>query len=78
MGDSMWQIGFWVITVLVVGSFSWSTFCAFKNESRIEKLNEKFMNLKEVSNDCLHKIDLRLSKIEIKLGCDADNDTRLN
>jgi hypothetical protein len=41
------------------------------NDERImadQKLEEKFLCLKETSNECLHKIDLRLSRIENKLG----------
>jgi len=66
--DSKWQIGFWVISALVIGSFTWTTFCAFNNQRRIEDLTTKHYDLKEVANDCLHKIDLRLSRIENKLG----------
>jgi len=62
-----WQVGFWVITALVIGSFSWTTFCAFNNQRRIEILADRYIGLREISNDCLHKIDLRLSRIEQKL-----------
>lgn len=68
MNDNKWQIGFWIITVLVVGSFSWTTFCAFDNQRKIEDLMAKHYELKDVANDGLHKIDLRLSRIEDKLG----------
>lgn len=65
--ESRWQVGFWVLTVLVAGSFAWTTFCAFNNQRRIESLFDRQWELKEVANDMMHKIDLRLSKIEIKL-----------
>ena len=66
--NGKWQVGFWVITALVMGSFSWTTFNAFNNQSKISVLETKHYELKEVANDCLHKIDLRLSRIEDKLG----------
>lgn len=78
-GSEKWQIGFWVITVLVVGSFTWTTACYLTNQCRIEKnaderakqvaiLLDKYESLKQTANDCLHKIDLRLARIEDKLG----------
>ena len=67
-GNGKWQVGFWVITVLVVGSFAWTSFSAWNNQQKIEKNTERYIILKEVANDCLHKIDLRLSRIEDKLG----------
>lgn len=75
MSDSSdkWQIAFWVIAYLVIGSFSWTTFCAYRNQNHIESLSDRFMALKEVSNDCLHKIDLRLSRIESKLNIEVKN-----
>lgn len=66
--NGKWQIGFWVITALVIGSFGWTTFNAFNNQRKIENLENRHYELKEVANDCLHKIDLRLSRIEHKLG----------
>ena len=66
-GNGKWQVGFWVITFLVVGAFTWSTICYLNNERRIFQNTERLYNLKEVANDCLHKIDLRLSRIEDKL-----------
>lgn len=70
MSDSngKWQIGFWVIAVLVVGAFTWTTTCYMNNRYGIEKLEDRFIALKEVSNDCLHQIDKRLSRIEERLA----------
>ena len=68
MADSKWQIGFWVITVLVIGSFTWTTTCYLSNRSDIQKGSDRYYALKEVSNDVLHKIDSRLNRIEDKLG----------
>lgn len=66
-GNDKWQIGFWVLTVLVVSSFTWATACAWMNQTKIENNRIRYDNLKEVANDALHKIDLRLSRIEDKL-----------
>jgi hypothetical protein len=65
--NGKWQIGFWVLTVLVVGSFSWTSLCAYNNQRKIESLFNMHWELKEVANDALHRIDLRLSRIEDKL-----------
>lgn len=67
-GNGKWQLAFFIITVLVIGSFTWSTLCYLNNQRRIEGNTERYFLLKEVANDCLHKIDLRLSRIEDKLG----------
>ena len=65
--NGKWQIGFWVITCLVIGSFGWTTFCSWNNQQKIEKLFDRQWELKDVANDALHKIDLRLTRIEYKL-----------
>ena len=69
--NGRWQIGFWVMTVLVVSSFSWSTVCYLNNQRRIEINTNKLYGLQRVSNDALHQIDLRLSRIEFSLGIDT-------
>lgn len=69
-GNGKWQIGFWVIAVLVVGSFTWTTQCYLCNQGRIETTLVRLADLKDVANDSLHKIDLRLLRIESKLAID--------
>ena len=66
-GNGKWQIGFWVVTILVVSSFSWTTICYLNNQRRIENNTERYINLRQISNDTLHSIDIRLSRIENKL-----------
>ena len=66
--NGKWQLGFFIITILVIGAFTWSTWCFFINQGRIEVNAERYFNLRQVSNDCLHEIDLRLSRIEDKLN----------
>lgn len=69
--NGKWQIGFWVITVLVIGSFTWTTICYLQNQGRIERTMEKVIVLKDIANECLHKIDRRLDRIEAKLGVET-------
>jgi hypothetical protein len=59
--NGKWQVAFFLLTVFTVASFSWSTWCFFRNDSKIE-------NLAQVANHSLTNIDKRLCKIEWKLG----------
>jgi hypothetical protein len=76
--NGKWQVGFWIITALTIGLYGWTTVCHLYNRSKIEQdyqlnrqdfkdVNKQVENLSKVANDCLHKIDLRLSRIEYKL-----------
>ena len=66
-GNGKWQVGFWVMTVLVIGSFTWTSISAMFIFKKVECNTDRYFSLKETANDCLHKIDLRLSRIEDKL-----------
>ena len=66
--NGKWQVGFWVITILVIGSFTWTTTCFLTNQGKIENNIVKLEVLKDIANDTMHKIDRRLSRIEFKLG----------
>ena len=66
-GSAKWQIAFWLLTVLTIASFSWTTFCAWDNRCQIQRNMERYITLKDVANDALHSIDLRLSRIEDKI-----------
>jgi len=65
-GDGKWQIAFWVIAVLVVGSFSWTTLCAFNVDVKITKIKDEYIL-------ALHNIDKRLSRIEYSVGVKDDS-----
>lgn len=68
--NGKWQIAFWLTTVLLVGSFTWTTMCAYSADIKIEKLHDKYI-------DTMHSIDLRLSRIEYRLGVDNDSGVRV-
>lgn len=65
--NGKWSIAFWIMTVLVIGSFTWTSISAMYLLKKTESNTERYFTLKEVANDCLHAIDLRLSRIEDKL-----------
>jgi len=65
--NGKYQIAFWAMSVLIIGAFSWSTWCFFLNQGSIMRNTERYYALKEIANDTLHAIDLRLSRIENKL-----------
>jgi len=60
-GNGKWAIAFWVLTVLTVGSFTWTTWCYFRNDDKIDCLTQ-------VANHSLTSIDKRLYRIEIACG----------
>lgn len=66
--NGKWQVAFWVITFLVVGSFAWTTSCYLTNQYRIESNMNRLEILRDLANDTMHRIDKRLSRIEFKLG----------
>ena len=55
-----------VSIILFMGNKTIDAYNLLTRQDRV--LEEKFYVLKDISNDCLHKIDLRLSRIEHKLG----------
>jgi len=71
-GKAAYAIAFIIFEVIIVGLVGFmanQTFIAYRELTCEDKLIwQKFNNLKQVSNDCLHEIDKRLSRIEDKLG----------
>ena len=59
--NGKWQIAFFLLTAFTVASFTWTTWCYFRNDNKIE-------NLTQVANHSLSSIDKRLSRIEWKMG----------
>jgi hypothetical protein len=59
--NGKWSVAFWLMTGLTIFSFAWTTFCYFNN-------SDKIRDLALTANHSLTSIDLRLSKIEWKLG----------
>ena len=66
-GNGKWSIAFWVVTVMTVASFGWTTFCFFHNQNKINDLaqtaNHSLTSISANMND----INIRLSRIEWKL-----------
>jgi len=62
-----WSVAFWVVTVLTVASFGWTTFCYLNNGDRIRDLSQVANhNLTSIS-ESVAAINIRLSRIEWKL-----------
>ena len=66
-GNGKWSIAFWVVTVLTVASFGWTTFCFFHNTNKINDLAVVANHSLTSISTAINNIDLRLSKIEWKL-----------
>ena len=61
------KIAFWVMSVIGVASFGWTTFCYFNNGDRIRDLAQVANhNLTSIS-ESMSAINIRLSRIEWKL-----------
>ena len=65
--DKSWTVGFWVMSVLGIASFGWTTFCYFNNGDKINDLAQTANHSLTSINNSMANIDLRLSKIEWKL-----------
>ena len=71
-GNGAWR-GYWVALTITVMLGSYAFTCLLCDKLATEMIctyketNAKFDTLKEISNDILHDIDLRLSRIEKKL-----------
>jgi hypothetical protein len=66
-GNGSFKIAFWVMSVLGIASFSWTTFCYFNNGDKINDLARVANHSLTSINQSMTNIDLRLSKIEWKL-----------
>lgn len=71
-GKSAFAIAFIIFEVIIISILGFMTnqaFVAYRELCESDKcLLEKYDDLRQVSNDCMHKIDLRLSRIESKLN----------
>ncbi len=65
--NGRWTIAFWIMSVLAVASFGWTTFCYFNNGDKINDLAQVANHSLTSINQSMANIDLRLSKIEWKL-----------
>ena len=65
--NGKWSIAFWIMTVLGIASFGWTTFCYFNNGDKINDLAKTANHSLTSINESITNIDLRLSKIEWKL-----------
>jgi len=65
--EKSWTIAFWVMSVLAVASFGWTTFCYFNNGDKINDLAQTANHSLTSISQSMSAIDLRLSKIEWKL-----------
>ena len=59
-----WSVAFWVVSVLTVASFGWTTFCYFNNSDKITDLSKIANHSLTTIGESITRIDLRLSKIE--------------
>lgn len=79
--NNSYKVAFWLMTVVCGVWLVSLTTCVISTYNRLEDKNivvlARINDLHQVSNDCLHKIDLRLSRIEYKMGVDTE-DTRNN
>ena len=66
-GNGKWSVAFWVVTVLTVASFGWTTFCYFNNGDRIRDLAQVANHNLTSINENMSAINVRLSRIEWKL-----------
>lgn len=62
-----WTIAFWIMSVLAVASFGWTTFCYFNNGDKINDLAITANHSLSAISESMSKIDLRLSRIEWKI-----------
>jgi hypothetical protein len=65
--EKSWTVAFWVMSVLAVASFGWTTFCYFNNGDKINDLAKVANHSLTSINESMSSINLRLSKIEWKL-----------
>jgi formiminotetrahydrofolate cyclodeaminase len=65
--NGKWSVAFWVVTVLTVASFGWTTFCFFHNSNKITDLAQTANHSLTAINENMSAINVRLSKIEWKL-----------
>jgi hypothetical protein len=65
--NGKWSIAFWVVTVMTVASFGWTTFCFFNNGDKIMDLSRTANHSLTAISESMTKIDIRLSRIEWKL-----------
>jgi hypothetical protein len=65
--NGQWTIAFWIMSVLAVASFGWTTFCYFNNGDKINDLAAVANHSLTTINESMTSIDKRLSKIEWKL-----------
>jgi hypothetical protein len=61
------KIAFWVMSVIGVASFGWTTFCYFNNGDKIMDLSRTANHSLTAISESMTKIDIRLSRIEWKL-----------
>ena len=62
-----WSVAFWVVTVLTVASFGWTTFCYFNNGDKIMDLSRTANHSLSSISESMSAINIRLSRIEWKL-----------
>lgn len=66
------------VVTLIVGVLYFIGNSIIRNdEKRIcedQRIEARFNDLRETANDCLHKIDKRLSRIEDRLGIEVKDD----
>jgi hypothetical protein len=65
--NGKWSIAFWVVTVMTVASFGWTTFCFFHNGNRIMDLSQTANHSLTSISESVNAINVRLSRIEWKL-----------
>jgi hypothetical protein len=72
--NGRWSVAFWVLTfitaTMAVGSFTWTSWCFFKNGDRIESLTQVANHNSTTIMNTLMSVDKRLYRLELNHGID--------
>jgi hypothetical protein len=65
--NGKWSVAFWIMSVLSIASFGWTTFCYFNNGDKIMDLSKTANHSLTSISESMTAINIRLSRIEWKL-----------